>query len=151
MIFLNKTENKKPVGSNLFLLEIIIALLFFCISGAVILQVFAAANGTILKNKRTDRAVLCGQSLAESYSQGGELSYATEAVFGKPLSPVGITLDKEFRYDPTGSITLNLSEKTEVSEAGTLSTATAVFIYDGAEFYRLEFSAYTPRNGGNDE
>lgn len=131
----------------------ILALLFFCISGAVILQVFASANGIVQRNRRSDSAVLCAQSCAESYTVSGDLSKTLITVFGQEYTSQDgvytIPLDGECRPSESGSVTLTLTEQSENGAAGSFSTVTAVFSHSGEEFYRLSFSAYTPFDGGD--
>ncbi len=131
----------------------LIALLFFCISGAVILQVFAAANSYMLKNRRCDSAALCAQACAEVYSAKGNISEMLSTVFGKEYTPENgvytVALDNECLPSEEAAIVLTVHESTQSSPAGILSTATADFTYMDECFYSLSFSVYTPTKGGS--
>ena len=128
-------------------------LLFFCVSGAVVIQVFAAANNAMLRNQRTDNAVLCAQSCAESYSVSCDLGRSIKTVFGKEYTPENgvytLTLNEELLPESNADIKLVFTEQTESTSVGKLSTVTAVFSSGDEEFYRLSFSAYSPNHGGD--
>lgn len=124
------------------------ALLFFVISFAVIIRVFAAADGLERKSRRRVKAALCAQSIAEAYSVSGDTGTALPAGF-RPEDTPGTA----FRWIPTmwpeqdGEITLTLSEEREDSAAGTYSTLSIRFEYSGEEVYALECGAYIPQGG----
>lgn len=140
-------QPKKP--SNLFLVEMIIAMLFFSISGAVILNVFAAADGKMRRSETGDGAVLCAQSCAEVYSLNGSASEMAELVFGnfeaREDGTLSVALDERCRPSEDGVITLIISESGEDSAAGVLKTAELVFMRDNEELKRFSCSAYVPR------
>lgn len=149
---LNDSGKKKTAGS-LFLVEIIIALLFFSISGAVILRVFAAADSKMHSVTTNDSIILCAQSLAEAYSVGGSASAAAVTVFGEEFTPdssgtLTIPLDSQCRLSEHAEITLTLTERCEGSRAGTLKMLSISFSGSGGEIQRLECSAYIPAGGG---
>lgn len=56
--------------------EMIIALLFFVISFAVIIRVFASADSLERRSRQRQSAALCAQSIAEAYSVGGDVQKA---------------------------------------------------------------------------
>ncbi len=129
-------QPKKP--SNLFLVEMIIAMLFFSVSGAVILNVFAAA----------DSAMLCAQSCAEVYSLKGSAEEMAETVFGEFTArddgAISIALDESCNPSAEGVMTLIIREAEEDSPAGALRTAELVFMRDDEELRRFTCSAYVP-------
>ncbi len=140
-------QPKKP--SNLFLVEMIIAILFFSISGAVILNVFAAADGKMRRSETGDSAVLCAQSCAEAYSLKGSADEMAEIIFWNfevlENGSLSISLDERCMPSSEGAITLIISESGEDSAAGTLKTAELVFIKNSEEIGRFVCSAYVPR------
>ena len=138
---------------NLFLIEMIISLLFFSISGAVILRVFAAADVRAAENSARESAVLYAQSLAEVYSVTGNAAEACEKVFGvQPQEENGIPsvyLDSDFKAQPIPSdITLTLSETVVRYPAGELTELKMAFSSERGELFRLSCSAYIPDKGG---
>ena len=134
---------------NLFFIELVIALLFFAMSAAVILQVFAAAHIKQRQSMLTERSVICAQSVAEAYSVSGDIAFALSETFGETL-PSGelITLDSEFKPSPNGSVTLTLSEERESSAAGTLKYLNICFAADDNELLSVRCAAYITGAGG---
>lgn len=139
-------QPKKP--SNLFLVEMIIAMLFFSVSGAVILNVFAAADGKMRRSAAGDSAMLCAQSCAEVYSIKGSAEKMAEMVFGeftvREDGSLYVTLDENCKPSAEGAITLVIKENAEDSPAGALITAELVFTREGEELRRFTCSAYVP-------
>ena len=137
---------KKP--SNLFLVEMIIAILFFSVSGAVILNVFASADGKMRRSEAGDSAVLCAQSCAEVYSLKGNIEEMAQMVFGDFTAledgSLSVTLDERCMPSEEGAITLIVSETEEDSAAGALRTAELVFMRADGELWRFSCSAYIP-------
>ena len=123
------------------------ALLFFVISFAVIIRVFAAADGLERKSRRRVNAALCAQSIAEAYSVSGDTGTALRLVFGEDIPGDSVSLDSDMRPEQGGEITLTLSEEREDSAAGTYSTLSIRFEYSGEEVYVLECGAYIPQGG----
>lgn len=146
---------RRPI--NLFFTEMIIVLLFFSISGAVILKVFAAAELKSQQSARLERVMITAQSIAEAYSADGDLGAAVElvlggsAVCGENVSGAGQgdgMSDTEYLLE-NGSVKLRAVQSHTVSDAGTLSDLTMTFSADGAEIYSLSCSAYV-RSGGEE-
>ena len=106
-----KTVNKgvrRPI--NLFLAEIIIALLFFSISGAVILQVFAAADIKSRKSGELESVIICAQTLAEAYSESGNIVTAAKIVWEDPEINTTDGTNTEI-YTADGKISLTATEQ----------------------------------------
>lgn len=141
MLRLNRKSN------NLLFAEMTLALLFFVISFAVIIRVFAAADGLERKSRRRVKAALCAQSIAEAYSVSGDTGTALRLVFGEDIPWDSVSLDSDMRPEQDGEITLTLSEEREDSAAGTYSTLSIRFEYSGEEVYALECGAYIPQGG----
>lgn len=137
--------------ANLFFVELIIVLLFFSISSAVILRVFAAADSKQRNTVLTERSIICAQSVAEAYSVSGELDKALETVFGEDAALIdgsSLLLDESFRPSENGGIALTLNETKEQGAAGTLSELNITFSDGNTELYSLACAAYIPLNGG---
>lgn len=141
MILLNRKSN------ILLFAEMTIALLFFVISFAVMIRVFAAADGLERRAQRREKAVLCAQSIAEAYSVSGDTGTALRLVFGEDMPQGDITLNSELVPEDNGEITLSLSEEKEDTAAGTYSTLSIRFGYSGEELFSLDCGAYIPRGG----
>ena len=134
---------RKPV--NLFFIEIIISLLFFSISGAVIMKVFAAADAKTRRSGLLEEVVITAQSIAELYSCDGDAEAAVKDATGvtgyDALSAVPLD---------DGKVILSVSESREDHGAGEIRKLSMVFKLDGSEIYSLECSAYVP-GGETDE
>ena len=141
MILLNRKSN------ILLFAEMTIALLFFVISFAVMIRVFAAADGLERRAQRREKAVLCAQSIAEAYSVSGDAGTALRLVFGEDIPQGDILLNSELVPEDNGEITLTLSEEKEDTAAGTYSTLSIRFGYSGEELFSLDCGAYIPRGG----
>ncbi|MDY4588959.1 MAG: hypothetical protein SPD47_10970 [Oscillospiraceae bacterium] len=141
MILLNRKSN------ILLFAEMTIALLFFVISFAVMIRVFAAADGLERRAQRREKAVLCAQSIAEAYSVSGDTGTAMRLVFGEDMPQGDITLNSELVPEDNGEITLSLSEEKDDTAAGTYSTLSIRFGYSGEELFSLDCGAYIPRGG----
>lgn len=128
-------SNKRPL--NLFFIEIIIALLFFSISGAVILSVFAGADRRSHKSELLESVIVFSQSVAEVYAVNGNADETLK------------TVERECGGLDESIMLSKYEEKTENS-AGTLSKLTLTFTENGEEIYQFTCSAYI-QNGGNDE
>ncbi len=129
---------------NLFFAEMIIALLFFSISGAVILRVFASADMKSRESARLERVIVFAQSFAEAYSECGSVSESAQTVLG--YTGEENTDGTVFSLED-GSVNMRASEKRKAAGAGELSTLTMTFTADGEEIYSLSCSAYI-RGGG---
>jgi type II secretory pathway pseudopilin PulG len=69
--------------SGLFLMELILVILFFAISAAICLRVFASARQTAERGHDLSCAVLAAQSAAECYrASGGDLETAADLLSG---------------------------------------------------------------------
>lgn len=141
MILLNRKSN------ILLFAEMTIALLFFVISFAVMIRVFAAADGLERRAQRREKAVLRAQSIAEAYSVSGDTGTALRLVFGEDIPQGDILLNSELVPEDNGEITLTLSEEKEDTAAGTYSTLSIRFGYSGEELFSLDCGAYIPRGG----
>lgn len=140
-------SKRKPV--NVFIAEIIICLLFFIISSAVIMKVFAAADSRLNKSSELERAVICAESLAEIYSPKGDFSEAARLVFGEQY--VGMeqfTLDGRCNYDESGEIVLTADETQTSAGTGILKKLTLTFSKNDTVIYTLDCAAYI---GGNSD
>lgn len=153
-MFLNRVKGKAEMQpANLFFLELLIVLLFFSLSAAIILQVFTAADRKQRLGETTESVIVCAQSVAECYSVTGDIEETVLRVFGTDVSiEDGIAilrLNGELIPSEDGVIDLVLTQKdTRVSKAGVLSYIDIEFRHGEEELFAMECSAYTPDNGG---
>lgn len=149
-----KTFEKKRRPINLFFTELIISLLFFSISGAVILNVFASADKRSQANAEKENAMICAQSIAEAYSELGDADVALNTVFAQSPDYDGdsgvytVKLDRHCKPSGDGRIILSASEKREKTASGELSELAMSFTDGENELFSLTCTAYIP-NGGD--
>lgn len=155
MIQLNTGRKSELRHSNLFFIELMLVLVFFSISAAVILQLFVAADNRQKQSNRIEMAVICAQSVAEAFSVSGQLSESIGMVFEgvnlpatEDLYRFEIKLGGDFKPAVDGNIMLKLSENETLTQAGTLSRLEMTFEYKEEEFYTIGCAAYTPLQGG---
>ena len=151
-----KTVIKKRRPINLFFMELIIALLFFSVSGAVILRVFASADKRSRANAEKENAMICAQSIAETYSELGNAGEALMTVFSQACEfddesgLYSIKLDSYCRPATDGNITMSAAEERERTMSGELSELTITFLNDKEELFSLVCSAYISDGGEAD-
>ncbi len=130
-----KRSTKRPL--NLFFIEMIISLLFFSISGAVILSVFAGADKKSRAGETLENVIVFSQSVAEVYSLNGDYDETMKIV----TSECGKLDDK---------IIITKDEEKSENAAGTFSKLTLIFTENGRRIYDFTCAAYV-KNGGSDE
>lgn len=152
-----KTVSIKRRSVNLFFTELIIALLFFSISGAVILQVFAAADKKARLSAEKENAMICAQSIAEVYSESGSVEdslktvFSTDVQYDESNGKYSMKLDDKCRPSIDGKIDVKLTETRETTLSGELSRLSVSFLSAEEELYSLDCSAYIPSGGGTNE
>lgn len=143
--------NKLKKG-HLFLIEMLISLMFFSISAAVILRVFAAADINSRNIAMRESSIACAQSVAEVYSVCADAKTACERALGVvPLSEGTLRVYLGENCKPTNErpvITLTLSETQTETDAGNLCVLSMVFSSESGELYSLDCTAYLPDTGG---
>ena len=153
MIALKTFGNGKRRPINLFFTEIIIALLFFSISGAVILQVFAKADMKSRQSAELEKVILFAQTFAEAYSQSGDFGKAAELVPGASISEISGEYDDPSHMElilEGGRVHMKAAEEHTSTDAGVLSELNMVFISDEKEVYSMSCAAYIPSGGDSD-
>lgn len=138
---------RRPI--NLFFVEIIIALLFFSISGAVIIKVFAAADKKSQNNALLENVIILAQSVAEAYSETGDFGEAAELVFGEDIIvKESSSLNNAAAFSlENGKLNLSAEEKSLSTDAGVLKELSMTFSENGESIYSLDCSSYI-KNGG---
>ena len=132
--------NRQP--TNVFLIEIIICLLFFIISAAVIMKAFAVADNKSDSSSEIENVIVCSESIAEAYSVNGDFGKASKLVFGKECSEREIALDKNCTLSENGYIKLAVSEEESQTSAGILKKLKLIFSKEGDVIYNLDCATY---------
>lgn len=138
-----KSYVHRPI--NVFFVEVIIALLFFSISGAVILKIFAVADHRSRKSASLEKVILTAQSISEVYSSTGDLKKSMETVFGGSYNTYDtILLNSDCQLDDNGKITLVTAQSRTELKGGVISRLTLVFSSENTELYSVSCAAYIP-------
>ena len=135
--------------------EMIIALLFFVISFAVIIRVFASADSLERRSRQRQSAALCAQSIAEAYSVGGDVQKAVSLALGAGLrdftGSAEIGLDSGFYPADSSDVILRLDEQKQDTAAGVYSELAVEFFDNSGDdeelIYSLKCGAYVPGGG----
>ena len=69
-------QTRTHSGSSLFLMELILAILFFSVASAVCVQLFARAHTASEQSAALNRAVLAAESAAEAFKGAADLDEA---------------------------------------------------------------------------
>ena len=132
--------------------EMIIALLFFVISFAVIIRVFASADSLERRSRQRQSAAL---SIAEAYSVGGDVQKAVSLALGANLrdftGSAEIGLDSGFYPADSSDVILRLDEQKQDTAAGVYSELAVEFFDNSGDdeelIYSLKCGAYVPGGG----
>lgn len=136
--------------SSLFLMELIIAILFFSIASAVCIRLFAVAHLESLQSAQLNRAVFCAQSAADALSAANGDPEQLTGLIGASKTGAG---EFSARYDaqcrPTASeaktaYALNIS--TSGGNNGVLTADIEVFGIDDPDkpLFTLQTKRYIP-------
>ncbi len=153
----------KSSKSSLFLLELIIAILFFSISAAACIQLFAKAHALDIRTSEQNQAIIWSQNLAELWRcSHGDLSFienqiksdymfAEGAVSGNiSAAPSSNMSSLHFSFDKNWNFTGNTSAYDIILESENLPgedgllNATVRFFRSGEDtsFYELPLVLY---------
>ncbi|MCH5348774.1 MAG: hypothetical protein J1E40_05575 [Oscillospiraceae bacterium] len=138
----------KPGYFNLFFLEMIIVLLFFCIAAVVILRTFAVSDRLARESRRTESMAFCAQSAAELYSETYSIAEAAEEMFGisgmDNASQITIPLNERCVYaGKNPALFMTMSETRENMNGGVMFTLYIDFKdADGEIVYQVSSGAY---------
>lgn len=146
----------KPGRFNLFFIEMIIVLLFFCIAAAVILRAFAVSDRLARESRQMESMAFCAQSAAELYSETYSISAAAEKMFGisgmESASQITVPLNERCVYsvkDPV--LFMTMTENKENLDGGVMFTLNIGFENsEGEVVYEISSGAYksNSRKGG---
>ncbi|MBQ8841677.1 MAG: hypothetical protein IJZ65_03485 [Ruminiclostridium sp.] len=153
MILLKILKGKAELKqANLFFIELLVVLLFFSFSIAVILKIFAVADYKQNASTLTEKSIICAQSIAEVFSVNGDIADTSAFVFGEEAEVTDgvcrIMLDDDMKPSADGKNELIMTEKHDETSAGVLSSLNIAFSRNESEIYALECYAYISSDGG---
>ena len=129
--------------SSLFLLELIAAIFFFCLAGAVCIRFFVKSHTLSQDTRSLDMAVNQASSVAELFQAEDDFS----AALLKYYPDVEISGDNTIftiYYDEKFSLTVTLKEKEEFI----LASIQVLQRSDNKEIYTLQTEKYISGKGG---
>lgn len=147
---MNKNLSKH---SSLFLLELIAAIFFFCLAGAVCIRFFVKSHTLSQDTRNLDMAVNEASSAAELFKSEDDLltsleEYYPDGKISKDRTTYTIYYNNDFepckKSDEKFVLTVTLKEK----DVFILSTIKVVRLTDKKELYTLETEKYVPGKGG---
>ncbi len=137
--------------SNLFLIELIIAVLFFSLAAAVCIQMFALGHSINKSNEEKEHAIVSCISLAEAFEAAdGDAGAAAEYFPESQMTGNVITLYFDESWLATSGNEAVYKVSLTSSEEGMFSLADikAVTIEDESEIYSLGTRIYHQRVRG---
>lgn len=141
---MNKFTTSKS-RTALFLMELIIAILFFSIASAVCMQLFAKAHLTSVKTQELNKAVALAQSYAETFKGTDGSMESLNAIFPEAETAgdcAKIYYDNDFNASDAENAAY-LGDIT-ITSKDAVSNITIVFtkLSDNSEVYRLTAAKY---------
>lgn len=138
---------------NLFFIEMIIVLLFFCIAAVVILRAFAVSDRLARESRQMESMAFCAQSAAELYSETYSLSAAAEEMFGISgmggASQITVPLNDRCVYSVKNpALFMTMTETKENMGGGVMFTLYIGFENsEGETVYEVSSGAYKSNSG----
>lgn len=137
--------------STLFLMELILAILFFSIASAVCVQMFVKSHLLSKESRELNHAVIWCESMAETfYGCNGDLSKVSEILSSPGLvketsEELQICYDKEFKETSLDNAAYMVSGKLSSDEDLLTLNITCVDLYNNNTFYEITATLY-PKN-----
>lgn len=135
-----------PKRSNLFLMEMILAILFFSLSSAVCMQLFVAARVLSRDTSARNHAIILAKSAASAFETGDGSLESLQGTY--PLGRLEDSVWKVY-YDKNwescekndSSYEMHIAIK---EQNGNLTTAVIQVFSDESELFSLNASSYQP-------
>lgn len=139
---------KRATRSGLFLLEMIIMLLFFAVTCAVSVRLFATTSRMSRESADLTRAVTGTESAAEAYQGAGGSLPVVQSILGGDCTADtwAIYYDETMAEVPAQSAVYTLSIR-PIEEKNGVSTAEIIFLRGDIPVYSLTTSAFTKGGG----
>ncbi len=143
---------KQDSKVNIFLIELLIAVMFLSVYSAVCLKLFSAAHMASLESKRLNKAAVLCASAAEVYkSFGGNKSQTADTLGGNydtKEDTLKVYLDKEFNNCDEQNAVYELYINDFKINSNVTSAKIGVNTYQGSEeIFNMEVGVYSPVEG----
>lgn len=134
----------KKSGSNLFLMEMLVVVLFFILCASTCILVFVKSNNMSSLAKDTNQSVIVSESIAEFF-KAGRMDLCSEemkARIGEDGS-YEILLDRDWNYITDEEVCAYKADISVVKEAGMENALIRITrIRDAMVLYELDVSSY---------
>lgn len=144
-------DNAKGSAFTLFFIEMAVMIVFFGLSAAVVMRVFAASSVMTSESERSERMSFCAQSAAEIFSGCGDIEYTSQILFSAYDDKIPV--DENCTYSPDDpKMYVSMTETDEEYPAGVLKTMKITFTdVSGKCLYEMTSGAYLRgrEDGGN--
>ena len=145
-------NRKTPRRSSLFLLELILAIFFFCLASAVCVRFFAKSHVLSQETTNLDMAVNQTSSFAELFRSDGDFfALVTErcpdAVLASDQTTITLCYDKDWQVSSADSAAFCLTMEIKDDAPLTSGCFTMTQISDEDTIYTLNAEKYTGGDG----
>lgn len=136
-----------PKRSNLFLMEMILAILFFSLASAVCMQLFVKARVLSEKTSAQNHSMVLAKSAASAFEAGDGTLESLQENYPKSLledSRLRIYYDEDWKLCTEKEKTYEMCITIEARDGNLTTAIIAVKGSDDAELFRLSASCYQP-------
>ena len=137
-------SNAKGSSFTLFFIEMAVMIVFFGLSAAVVMRVFAESSVMASESERSEQMAFCAQSAAEIFSGCGDIEYTSHILFSAYEDKIPV--DENCAYSPDDpKMYVSMTETDEEYPAGILKTMKITFTdINGKCLYEVTSGAYLP-------
>lgn len=135
----------KHAHSSLFLMEMMVVILFFSLTSAICVHLFAQSYQTAKHSEELTNSVLQAESAAELYkSAAGDLQQTADLLAAQWEEDKGLLASYDASWQIVQQDGAYLLTMTEVQRGPVPTAEIIVSALDGREIYRLTVKAYQP-------
>lgn len=128
---------KEGSRANALLVELLLVILFFMLGATTLVELFAGAKHKAIQARATNVAIMEAENIADDL-------YGAEDP-DKVLQELGFTKENDTWVRADKEYKLNVTQKEEATEAGTLRTFTITGVADGTDLFALPSTRYLPK------
>lgn len=140
-----------PKRSNLFLMEMIIAILFFALASAVCMQFFAKSKILSMETSAKNHAMIIAKSAASSFESGdGSLTSLQTDYSHSTLEDSLLTVyyDNDWKTCSKKDARYDMQITTDVKSSRLVLGTITIHDSDSSELFQLQASCYYPIKAG---
>lgn len=140
-----------PKRSNLFLMEMIIAILFFALASAVCMQLFAKSKLLSMETSAKNHAMIIAKSAASSFETGDgslvslQADYPNSNLNGSLLT---VYYDKNWNICSKKNARYDMEITSKEKNPNLMLAVITIHDFDSSELFELTASCYQPIKAG---